>query len=254
MKFEGKRILITGGNSGIGLATARKFVSEGARVAITGRDKNTLENAVKELGPNAKAFRADVLNSDERKNLFKSLEEDFGELDAVFANAGIAKPTPLGNTSEIDFDQILRVNITGAFLTIQAALPLLKRGSSIILNGSIMSSIGPGGNSAYSASKAGVRAMTRVLAAELSPKGIRVNVVVPGATKTPIWGPIESAKARLEGITMSIPLRRIGEADEIANVVAFLASEDSSYIQGSEIVVDGGTSNSPAGAPIYLGK
>ncbi|TGJ99459.1 SDR family oxidoreductase [Leptospira semungkisensis] len=255
MRFKNKKVLITGGNSGIGLVTAKLLVQEGAKVAITGRDQKTLDSAQKELGENAIAIKADVLNSEERKNAMQLIQEKFGELDAVFANAGIIKQSPLGTTTEEDFNQVLQTNITGAFFTVQAALPLLKQGSSVILNGSVMSVLGLGGSSAYSASKAGVRAMTRVLASELGPKGIRVNAVIPGATKTPIWGEETPAtQARLQAISRSIPMARIGEPEEIAKAVLFLASDDSSYMQGTEIVVDGGATSSPAGAPIYLGK
>ncbi|RHX86442.1 SDR family oxidoreductase [Leptospira stimsonii] len=254
MRFKDKVVLITGGNGGIGFATAKLFVNEGARVIITGRDQSTLDSSVKILGQKARAFRADVLNKDEREVLFKGIREEFGTLDVVFANAGIMKPTPIGSTAEDTFDEILRVNVTGVFMTIQSALPLLKRGSSIILNGSIISTIGAPGTSAYAASKAGVRSMTRVLAAELSSKGIRINIVVPGATRTAIWGKTEAANERLDKISASIPLHRIGDAEEIAKAVLFLSSEESSYIQGAEIVVDGGSSSLPAGAPIYLAK
>ncbi|TGL76215.1 SDR family oxidoreductase [Leptospira yasudae] len=254
MRFKDKNVLITGGNSGIGLATAKLFVAEGANVIITGRDQKTLDAAVQELGPKVRAIRADVVDHDQREALFQSIREEFGELDVVFANAGIMKPTPAGHTNEATFEEVLSVNVTGVFFTIQSSLPLLKRGSSIVLNGSVISTLGVAGVSAYAASKAGVRAMARSLAAELSPKGIRINTVVPGATKTPIWGSSESAETRLSSLTASIPLRRVGNADEIANVVAFLASDDSSYVQGAEIIVDGGTSSLPAGAPIYLAK
>ncbi|MBM9502094.1 SDR family oxidoreductase [Leptospira sp. 201903071] len=252
MKFKNKVVLITGGNGGIGFATAKLFVDEGANVIITGRDQNTLDSAVKILGNQARAYRADVLNKEERELLFKGIREEFGTLDVVFANAGIMKPTPAANTTEEIFDEVLRVNVTGVFMTIQAALPLLKKGSSVVLNGSIINTIGAPGTSAYAASKAGVRSMTRVLAAELSPKGIRINIVVPGATRTSIWGTTEAANERLDKISASIPLRRIGDPDEIAKVVLFLASDDSSYVQGAEIIVDGGSSSLPAGAPIYL--
>ncbi|TGL58403.1 glucose 1-dehydrogenase [Leptospira sarikeiensis] len=255
MKFKDKKVLITGGNSGIGLVTAKLFVQEGAKVIITGRDQNTLDSAKKALGENAIAVKADVLDTKEREDLIGVIKDKFGELDVVFANAGITKPTPVGATTEEDFNQVLNVNITGAFFTVQSALPFLKKGSSVILNGSVMSVLGVPGSSAYSASKAGVRAMTRVLSSELGPKGIRVNMVVPGATKTPIWGPEgEPTNARLNAITRSIPMGRLGEPDEIAKAVLFLGSEESSYIQGTEIVLDGGATSSPAAAPIYLGK
>ncbi|TGJ98445.1 SDR family oxidoreductase [Leptospira langatensis] len=255
MRFKDKKVLITGGNSGIGFVTAKLMIQEGAKVAITGRDQNTLDSAQIELGENAIAIKADILDPKERENAIRIIQEKFGELDALFANAGIIKPSPLGATSEEDFNQVLHTNLTGAFFTVQAALPLLKKGSSVVLNGSVMSVIGSGGSSAYAASKAGVRAMSRVLATELGSKGIRVNVVVPGATKTPIWGQETPAtQARLQAITRSIPMARIGEPEEIAKAVLFLASDDSSYIQGTELVVDGGATGSSAGAPIYLGK
>lgn len=254
MKFKDKVVLITGGNGGIGFATAKLFVEEGATVIITGRDQTTLDASLKVLGKNARAYKADVLNGEEREKLFKGIGEEFGTLDVIFANAGIMKPTPAGNTPEETFDEVLRVNVTGVFMTIQAALPLLKKGSAIVLNGSIISTVGVPGTSAYAASKAGVRSMARVLASELSPRGIRINTVVPGATRTSIWGTTDAAKQRLDRISASIPLHRIGEADEIARTVLFLSSEDSSYVQGAEIIVDGGTSSLPAGAPIYLAK
>ncbi|MBM9579758.1 SDR family oxidoreductase [Leptospira sp. 201903070] len=254
MRFKDKVVLITGGNGGIGFAAAKLFLAEGANVIITGRDRAALDAAVKNLGDRARAYRADVLNKDEREFLFQRIQEEFKTLDVVFANAGILKPTPAANTTEEIFDEVLRVNVTGVFMTIQAALPLLKNGSSIVLNGSIISTIGSIGTSAYAASKAGVSSMTRVLASELSPRGIRVNIVVPGATMTSIWGTTEAANERLEKIKVSIPLRRIGDPEEIAKAVLFLASDDSSYMQGTEIVVDGGASGLPAGAPIYLAK
>ncbi|MFB5650569.1 glucose 1-dehydrogenase [Leptospira wolffii] len=255
MRFEGKKALVTGGNSGIGLTTARMLIEEGAEVIITGRDSSTLEAAQESLGPKAIAVKADVSDPEERKNLLDTIQNRFGELDILFANAGIVKQTPAGSGSEKDFEEVLKVNLVGVFSTIQSTLPFLKNGSSIVLNGSIMSVLGAAGSSAYAASKAGVRAMARVLANELGPKGIRVNVVVPGATRTPIWGPEgDATNARLSMIARSIPMGRLGEAEEIAKAVLFLASEDSSYIQGTEIVVDGGSTSLPAGAPIYAGK
>ncbi|AYV54099.1 SDR family NAD(P)-dependent oxidoreductase [Leptospira kmetyi] len=254
MRFKDKKVLITGGNSGIGFAAAKLFAEEGAYVIITGRDQDKLDSSQKELGSKARAYRADVLDTKERENLFRSIREEFGQLDIVFANAGIMKPTPAGQTTEETFDEVLRVNLTGVFLTIQSALPLMQKGGSIVLNGSIISTIGLAGTSAYAASKAGVRAMARSLAAELSPRGIRINTVVPGAARTPIWGPAEAANVRFDAIANSIPLKRVGEAEEIAKAVLFFASDDSSYVQGAEIIVDGGASSLPAGAPIYLAK
>jgi NAD(P)-dependent dehydrogenase (short-subunit alcohol dehydrogenase family) len=255
MKLEGKNALITGGNSGIGLASARLFVAEGARVAITGRDQSTLDAAAKELGPKATAFQADVSDAAARERLFKKIGEEFGSLDIVFANAGIAGATPVGNAEEALFEKILKVNVIGVFFTVQGALPFLRDGSSVILNGSVVATLGPPGSSAYVASKGAVHAMARTLAAELSRKGIRVNVVVPGATVTPIWGRNKTGATldvSAEAVRRShVPLGRLGEAEDIARAVLFLASDDSSYVQGTELVVDGGTIGAPMGAPAY---
>src|SRR3981189_3519490 len=188
MKLETKTALITGGNSGIGLATARLFVAEGARVAITGRNQTTLEAAAAKLGPHALAFNSDVLDSKARGVLFATIKEKFGLLDIVFANAGIGNMGSIEETSEATFDEVLRTNVTGAFLTIQAALPLLRTGASIILNGSIAPIVGfPNGAGFYAASKGGLHAMSRSMAGELAPRGIRINVVAPGFIQTPIW-------------------------------------------------------------------
>jgi NAD(P)-dependent dehydrogenase (short-subunit alcohol dehydrogenase family) len=255
MKLAGKNALITGGNSGIGLATARLFSKEGAQVAITGRNQETLDAALAELGPKAIGFRADVTNSKSRKDVLKQVGEKFGKLDIVFANAGIAGSTPVGSTAEELFEEVIRVNLTSVFFTVQDALPLLNDGGSVILNGSVIGTLGQPGYSAYSASKAGVRALARTLAADLSPRNIRVNVVAPGATKTPIWGrggrrsPEETGELAKK-IAAQIPLGRWGEADEIAKAVLFLASDDSSYVQGIELFVDGGSTATPFGGPV----
>lgn len=257
MKLAGKKALITGGNSGIGLATARLFLEEGAEVAITGRDQKTLDVAAEQLGPKAKAYRADVADSAARKELFAKLQQDFGELDIVFANAGIAGQTKAGSTSEELFENILRVNLTGVFFTVESALPLLKDGSSIIFNGSVVGSLGQSGYAAYAASKAGIRAMARSMAADLSPRGIRVNVISPGATKTPIWSrnspSPDEAGEMAKRIASTIPLGRWGEAEEVAKAVLFLASDDSSYVQAVELFVDGGAVGAPFGGPAFRG-
>src|SRR3982074_3730643 len=200
MKLKTKTALITGGNSGIGLATARLFATEGARVAITGRNQTTLDAVAAKLGSNALAFKSDVLDSKARDVLFATIKEKFGHLDIVFANAGIAGPGSIEETSEAMFDEVLRTNVTGVFLTVQAALPLLRTGASIILNGSIAPSAGiPNGRGFYAASKGGLHAMSRSMAGELAPRGIRINVVAPGFIQTPIWGrvplPAEVIKA-----------------------------------------------------------
>jgi NAD(P)-dependent dehydrogenase (short-subunit alcohol dehydrogenase family) len=187
--------------------------------------------------------------------LFAAITEQFGHLDIVFANAGIAKIGSIEETSEAMFDEVLRTNLTGVFLTIQAALPLLRPGSSIILNGSIGATTGAPGLGSYPASKAGLRAMSRSFAAELSPRGIRVNVVAPGPIKTPIWEraslPPETVAGIAKKMQLAAALDRFGEAEEVAKAVLFLASDDSSYVQGSEIVVDGGTTGTMFGAPVY---
>jgi NAD(P)-dependent dehydrogenase (short-subunit alcohol dehydrogenase family) len=254
-RLANKTALITGGNSGIGFATAKLFVAEGARVIITGRNQETLRAAAKELGPNAFAVVADATDIAATEAAIKKGVDKFGKLDIVFANAGIPGNTPLGSTTLAAFEQVIRTNITAVFFTVQAAVAHMNDGGSIILNGSVISVLGNPGYSAYAASKAGVRAMARVMASELSPRGIRVNVVAPGAARTPIWkgsAPTTEAFAALEkrisGVT---PLGRIAEADHIAKTVLFLASDDSAHVQSAEIFVDGGATGSPAGAPVF---
>jgi NAD(P)-dependent dehydrogenase (short-subunit alcohol dehydrogenase family) len=257
MRLANKTALITGGNSGIGLATARRFVAEGARVAITGRDQAKLDAAVEQLGGNLLGIVADATDVAATEAAVAQAVEKFGKLDIVFANAGISGSTPLGSAALETFEQILRTNITAVFFTVQAALPHLNDGASIILNGSVISVLGNPGYAAYAASKAGVRAMARVMASELSPRGIRVNVVAPGGTSTPIWNrsaPTAQAMTALEArISQTIPLGRFGKPEEVANAVLFLASDEASNIQGAEIFVDGGATASPAGAPAYRG-
>lgn len=255
MKLPNKTALITGGNSGIGLATARLFVAEGARVAITGRNQTTLDAAAKALGPNVVAMKADMTDVDAIDNAVATVVRTFGNLDVVFANAGIAGTTPVGTTTLTAFEDILKTNLTGVFFTVQAVVPHLHDGAAVVLNSSVHSVLGAPGYAAYAASKAGVRAMARVLAAELSPRGIRVNVVTPGATRTPIWSSVASSPEALTALehrlARGIPLGRLGEADEVARTVLFLASEDASHLQAAEIVVDGGTIGAPLGAPLY---
>jgi NAD(P)-dependent dehydrogenase (short-subunit alcohol dehydrogenase family) len=257
VRLANKTAFITGGNSGIGLATARLFVAEGAKVAITGRNQARLEAAARELGPNALALVADTNDIAATEQAIRRTIEKFGKLDIVFANAGIPGHTPIGTTTVEAFESVIRTNITSVFFTVQSAAPHLNDGASIILNGSVISVLGNPGYAAYAASKAGVRAMSRVMASELSPRGIRVNVVAPGAARTPIWNgaaPTAEAYAALDKrISRSIPLGRLGEAEEVAKTVLFLASDDASNIQGAEIFVDGGSTGAPAGAPIYRG-
>src|ERR1700726_3432608 len=257
VRLANKTAFITGGNSGIGLATARLFVAEGARVAITGRNQATLEAAAKELGPNALAIVADATDVAAAERAVARAVEKFGKLDIVFANAGISDNTPIGGTALAAFENVIRTNITAVFFTVQAAAPHLNHGAPIILHRSVISVLGNPGYAAYAASKAGVRAMARVMASELSPRGIRVNVVSPGGTSTPIWNrtaPTPEAMVALEArISKTIPLGRFGKPEQIAKTVLFLASADASNIQSAEIFVDGGATGYPAGAPIYRG-
>jgi NAD(P)-dependent dehydrogenase (short-subunit alcohol dehydrogenase family) len=255
MRLANKTALITGGNSGIGLATARLFLAEGARVAIVGRNKETLDAAASTLGTGVLALQVDVTDVDATERAVAEVAERLGKLDIVFANAGVGGASPLGQTSLASFEQIIRTNLTSVFFTVQAAFPHLNDGASIILNGSVHAVLGIPGWSAYAATKGGVRSMTRNLASELAPRGIRVNQVTPGGTKTPIWSayaPTDDAMGALEKqIASSIPLGRMGLADEIAKAALYLASDDASNVTGTEIVVDGGATGAPAGAPIY---
>src|SRR5271170_3529559 len=260
MKLAGKKALITGGNSGIGLATARLFIAEGAEVAITGRDQTTLDEAVAELGSKAHGYRADVTVAEDRKQLFSALAKDLGKLDIVFANAGISGRTPTGATDEAVFENIIRTNLNGAFFTVNAAAPLLNDNASVIFNGSVHNYLGQAGLAAYAATKGGVVSMARAIAADLAPRKIRVNVVAPGATKTPIWKRGSRASmsaeqsARLDDLYSStVPLGRWGEPEDLAKAVLFLASEDSSYINAVELLVDGGLTGAPFGAPMLRG-
>ena len=257
MKLAGKKALITGGNSGIGRATAQLFIKEGAEVAITGRDQKTLDEAIQLLGPKAKAYRADVTDSATRKDLFAKIAKDFGHLDIVFANAGIAGQTKTGSTDEAVFENIIRINLTGAFFTVEAAVPLLNDGASIIFNGSVIGTLGQPGYAAYAASKAGLRGMARSIAGDLAPRNIRVNVVAPGATETPIWSrndrSAEEAGELAKRISSTIPLGRFGKVEELAKAILFLASDDSSYVNGVEFFVDGGSVGTPFGGPAFRG-
>src|SRR5262252_6716048 len=260
MKLTGKKALITGGNSGIGLATARLFIAEGAQVAITGRDQKTLDQAVAELGPNARGYRADITVAEDRKRLFAALAKDFGKLDIVFANAGISGRTPTGSTDESIFEKVISTNLNSAFFTANSAVPLLNDNGSIIFTGSVHNYLGQPGVAAYAATKGGLVSMARSIAADLAPRNIRVNVVAPGATKTPIWkrGPRASISAEESAklakfVSSSVPLGRWGEPEELAKAVLFLASEDSSYVNAVELMVDGGATGAPFGAPVFQG-
>jgi NAD(P)-dependent dehydrogenase (short-subunit alcohol dehydrogenase family) len=239
-KLEGKIALITGGNSGIGLATAKQFVHEGAYVFITGRREPELARAVKEIEKNVTGVQGDVANLGDLERLFAQIQREKGKLDIVFANAGSAKLAPLGQITEEDYDAIFNSNVKGLLFTVQKALPLLPDGASIILNASIAASIGSPQWSVYNATKAAVRSFARTWTMDLKDRHIRVNAVSPGYIDTPPWHATAAAEQHLKMVADTIPLGRVGTPDEIAKAVVFLASDDSSYITGAELFVDGG--------------
>src|SRR5215468_3733045 len=243
-KLNEKVALVTGGNSGIGLATAKRFVSEGAYVFITGRRQKELDVAIKEIGKNVTAVQGDVSNLADLDRLFAQIKKEKGGLDIVFANAGVAKYAPLGKITENFYDAIFNINVKGLLFTVQKALPLLRDGGSIILNASIVASKGLASNSVYSATKAAVRSFARTWTTDLKDRRIRVNAVSPGPIDTPglkeLLASSEVGKERNEMISTGVPLGRLGTPDEIAKAVVFLASDDASYITGIELFVDGG--------------
>jgi NAD(P)-dependent dehydrogenase (short-subunit alcohol dehydrogenase family) len=240
-KLEGKIALITGGSTGIGLATAKQFVNEGAYVFITGRRDAELAAAVKEIGRNVTGVRGDVSNLGNLDLLFAQIKREKSKLDVVFANAGGALPlAPLGKITEEHYDSLFSINVKGLLFTVQKALALMPDGASIILNASIVASKGLPEWSVYSATKAAVRSFARTWTTDLRDRRIRVNAVSPGFTDTAPWHSTEGAEERMKTISSSVPLGRFGTPDEIAKAVVFLASDDSSYITGAELFVDGG--------------
>jgi NAD(P)-dependent dehydrogenase (short-subunit alcohol dehydrogenase family) len=243
-KLEGKVALITGGNSGIGLATAKLFVNEGAYVFMTGRRNAELSAAVKEIGRNVTGVQGDVSNLGDLDRLFAQIKREKGKLDIVFANAGVATHAPLGKITEEHYISIFNINVKGLLFTVQKALPLLPDGASIILNASIVASKGLSANSVYSATKAAVRSFARTWTTDLKDRRIRVNAVSPGPIDTPglndLLASTGAGEQRLKMISNNVPLGRLGTPDEIAKAVVFLASDDSSYITGTELFVDGG--------------
>ena len=241
-RFANKVAAITGGNSGIGLATARLLRNEGAQVAITGRDDKTLRAAAAELG--VLAIAADVGNLADLDRAYEEIGSKLGRIDVLFANAGIYKTASLAETTEEFFDEQVAINFKGVFFTVQKALPLLNDGASVVLNSSVVNVKGWAGISVYSATKAAVRSLARSLSAELIGRGIRVNAISPGATFTPIFGRLglsdEELKATADGILGMVPAKRFGTPEDIAHAVAYLASSDSAYVVGAELAVDGG--------------
>jgi NAD(P)-dependent dehydrogenase (short-subunit alcohol dehydrogenase family) len=244
-KLSGKVALVTGGNSGIGLATAKLFATEVAHVYITGRSQSKLDEAVKEIGSNVTAVQADVTNLKDLDRLYEQIKKEKGKLDIVFANAGVFNYAPLESITEEHYDGIFDSNVKGLVFTVQKALSLLPDGASIILNASIVGSKGLASNSVYSASKAAVRSFARTWTTDLKARHIRVNVVSPGPIDTPalreLFSSSETGKQRMANISNIVPMGRLGTPEEIAKAVLFLASDDSSYITGIELFVDGGT-------------
>ena len=243
-KLEGKVALITGGNSGIGLATAKQFVNEGAYVFITGRREAELAAAKKQIGKNVTAIQGDVSNLDDLDRLFAQIKKEKGNIDIVFANAGVARYAPIGTITEDFFDSIFDINVKGVLFTVQKALPLLRDGGSIILNASIVAAKGLSSNSVYSATKAAVRSFARTWTTDLKDRRIRVNAISPGPIDTPglseLLASSETGEQRRKMISTTVPLGRFGRPEEIAKAVVFLASDDASYITGIELFVDGG--------------
>ena len=243
-KLQGKIALVTGGSSGIGLATAKQFVNEGAYVFVTGRREAELAEAVKAIGRNVASVQGDASNLGDLDRLFAQIERDKGRVDIVFANAGAAKYAPLGSITEELYNSIFDINVKGLLFTVQKALPLMPDGGAIILNASIVASKGLAANSVYSATKAAVRSFARTWTTDLKARRIRVNAVSPGSTDTPglsnLLASSQVGEERRKMIANAVPLGRFGTPDEIAKAVVFLASDDASYITGAELFVDGG--------------
>jgi NAD(P)-dependent dehydrogenase (short-subunit alcohol dehydrogenase family) len=243
-KLQGKVALITGGTSGIGLATARLFVAEGAHVYVTGRRQEKVTEAVSEIGAGVTGVQGDVGNLADLDRLFKQIEREKGRLDIVFANAGAAEFGPLGHIDEAHFDRMFDGNVKGLLFTVQKALPLMPDGGAVVLTGSVVGSKGFGNNSVYAATKAAIRSLARTWTTDLKARKIRVNVVSPGPIDTAglrdLLGSSAEGEQRKQGLSQAVPLGRMGQADEIAKAVLFLASSDASYVAGAELFVDGG--------------
>ena len=243
-RFEGKVAVITGGNSGIGLATTKLFAEEGAKVAFIGRDQKTIDATLQTLSGEHFGFRGDVTSQDNLVQFFKSTNDRYGKIDTLFVNAGIAKTSPIPETTEAFYDETFNINVRGAFFTVQKALPYFKDAGTIVFCTSVASHFGAAHSSIYSASKAAVRSFVQCFAAELLTRGIRVNSVSPGPIETPIIDrsgmdqkTVGAIKSHLVNV---IPMKRMGKPEEVARAVLFMASDDSSFTTGSELMVDGG--------------
>jgi NAD(P)-dependent dehydrogenase (short-subunit alcohol dehydrogenase family) len=246
-RLEGKVAVVTGGNSGIGLASAKRLHEEGARVVITGRDRKTLDAAASEIGAGTVAVQSDVSKLEDIERLFSLVESRLGKIDVLFANAGIARFAPYSASQTAVFDELFATNVKGVYFTLQKALSHLNDGASVILNTSVVSSKGTENAGIYAATKAAVRSFARTAANELRGRSIRVNAVAPGPISTPIFGRTGMTEEQIQGfedgLKARVPLGRIGRPEEIAGAVAFLASDDASYITGVELNVDGGMAN-----------
>jgi NAD(P)-dependent dehydrogenase (short-subunit alcohol dehydrogenase family) len=245
-RLKGKRALITGGTSGIGLETARQFLAEGARVAITGKNPETLESARKKLGTSTLIIPSDAGDSSAQKQLAEVLGREFGGLDILFVNAGIAELKPVGQWDEAAFDRTFAMNVKGPYFLIQALLPLFANPASIVLNASVNAHIGMPNTSVYGASKAALLSLARTLSGELIQRGVRVNAISPGPITTPLYSKLGLSEADLKNVAASIqsqvPAGRFGNPSEIAKAVVFLASEESAFTVGAELLIDGGMS------------
>ena len=237
-RLEGKTAVITGGTEGIGLATAKLFVEEGAYVFITGRRKKELDDAVKAIGSNVSGVQGDIAQLADLDRLYEAVSKVKGRIDILFANAGVGEFVPLGAVTEEHFDKLFNFNVRGTLFTVQKALPLLKDGGSIILNGSVASVKGTGGFGVYAASKAAIRSFVRTWTTDLKDRRIRANVVSPGPINTPLFN--RQSPEVISRIVSTIPMGRTGQPEEVAKVALFLASDDSSFVTGIELFVDGG--------------
>jgi NAD(P)-dependent dehydrogenase (short-subunit alcohol dehydrogenase family) len=245
-RLKGKRALITGGTTGIGLETARRFAEEGARVIVTGTNPKTLDAAKKDLGDEATVIASNAGDVSEQKKLAQVVQQQFGQLDVLFINAGVAQLQPLEQWDEAAFDRSFNLNVKGPFFLVQALLPIFSSRTSIVINGSVNAHIGMPNTTVYAATKAALLSFVRTLTGELIGRGIRVNAVSPGPIETPLYGKLGFAEADLKNVAASIqgqvPVKRFGKAKEIADAVVYFASDESAFTVASELLVDGGMS------------
>src|SRR5499427_4800622 len=242
LRFQGKVAVVTGGNSGIGLGVAKAYAREGAQVAITGRNEKTLEAAAKEIGDGTLAIQSDAGKLADIEAAMKKIKERFGHIDALFVNAGIAKLMPFEDVTEAVFDETVEINMKGVFFTVQKAIPLMSKGSAIVLNGSINAHLGMATTSVYGATKAAVVNMAKTLSRELLERGIRVNVISPGPITSALLrdGPQEKIQETKDWIQSQVPIKRFGTPQEIAAGVLYLTAPESAFVLGAELIIDGG--------------